>query len=88
MFVLGLRVAGQGLCFPRSPNARDLGHPFSCWVKNGWLRFVLSHLRRKSKNAPKVGHPIFVLRTEGQIKLCYPTLNVKNTFRVGHPCSW
>src|SRR5882672_547854 len=31
-------------------------------LETGWDRFVVSHLRRKDKDAPKVGHPRFVLR--------------------------
>jgi len=29
-------------------------------LETGWDRFVVSHLRRKDKEAPKVGHPRFV----------------------------
>jgi hypothetical protein len=40
---------GWGLCYPRSPNARDLGHPVLWLVEMGWVRVVLSHPFRKMR---------------------------------------
>ena len=52
-------VPGWGLCFPRSPKARDLGHPFFVLgLQAGWGRVVVPTLfaeKREKDGAPTGG---------------------------------
>jgi len=38
-----------------------MGHPALCCGESGGVKFLLSHLSRKNKNAAKAGHPVVAI---------------------------
>jgi hypothetical protein len=57
-----------------------MGHPYSWRDEIGSFGFVDSHLRRKNKDAPKVGHPFSCLL--GECKVGFVVSHPKRKMRV------
>ena len=65
----GQRVR-QGACYPRSPKARDRGHPILLWCGESRIGFVRSHPSPEKRR--RMGHPHFwrVKKRNPRIVLC------------------